>query len=142
MVFKTDVFFVSLKEEIQNKSLSETLGSLPLNAFSSMLWMLLKKIDLSSEKNGKWSRQRTVVSMSLPQQQIGFKQSGKLYLNLWSLRWLKPSLSLVISFIPTELWQLKVLLGVGHMNCKMLSLKRARLQWMVLKKIMFDIEQR
>ena len=65
--------------------------------------------------------------MSLPQQQVGFKQSRKLCLNLWSLRWLKPSLSLVISFIPTELWQLKVLLGVGHMNCKMLLLKRVRL---------------
>ena len=65
--------------------------------------------------------------MSLPQQQIGFKQSRKLCLNLWSLRWLKPNLSLVISFIPIGLWQLKVLLGVGCMNCKMFFLKRVRL---------------
>ena len=65
--------------------------------------------------------------MSLPQQQIGFKHSRKLCLNVWSLRWLKPNLSLVISFIPIGLWQLKVLLGVGCMNCKMLFLKRARL---------------
>ena len=64
--------------------------------------------------------------MSLPQQQIGYKQSRKLCLNLWSLRWLKPNLSLVISFIPVGLWQLKVLFGVGRMNCKMLFLKRAR----------------
>ena len=63
--------------------------------------------------------------MSWPQQQIGFKQSRKLCLNLWSLRWLKPNLSLVISFIPIGLWQLKVLLGVRSMNCKMLFLKRA-----------------
>ena len=50
MVFKIDVFFVSLKEEIPNKSVSEILGSLPLKTFSSMLRMLLKKINLSSEK--------------------------------------------------------------------------------------------
>ena len=56
MVFKIDVFFVSLKEEIPNKSVSEILGSLPLKTFSSMLRMLLKKIDLSSEKNGQWRR--------------------------------------------------------------------------------------
>ena len=42
--------FVSLKEEIPNKSASEILESLPLKIFSSMLWMLLRKIDLSSEK--------------------------------------------------------------------------------------------
>ena len=52
MVFKIDVFFVSLKEEIPNKSISEILGSLPLNTFRFMLRMLLKKIDLSSEKIG------------------------------------------------------------------------------------------
>ena len=53
MVFKIDVFFVSLKEGIPNKSISEILGSLPLKIFSSMLQMLLKKIDLSSEKIGQ-----------------------------------------------------------------------------------------
>ena len=49
-VFKIDVFCVSLKEEIPNKSVSEILGSLPLKNFSSMLRMLLKRVDLSSEK--------------------------------------------------------------------------------------------
>ena len=52
MVFKTDVFFVSLKEEIPNKSVSEIRESLPLKIFSSMLRMLLRKIDLLSEKIG------------------------------------------------------------------------------------------
>ena len=70
--------------------------------------------------------------MSLPLQQIGFKQPRKLCLNLWSLRWLKPNLSLVISFIPIGLWQLKVLLGVGRMNCKMLFLKTARLSELLI----------
>ena len=70
--------------------------------------------------------------MSLLQQQIRFKQSRKLCLNLWSLRWLKPNLSLVITFIPIGLWQLKVLLGVGCMNCKVLFLKRARLSELLI----------
>ena len=53
VVFKIDVFFVSLKEEIPNKSVSEILESLPLKTYSLMLRMLLKKIDLSSEKIGQ-----------------------------------------------------------------------------------------
>ena len=70
--------------------------------------------------------------MSLPQQQIGLKQSRKLCLNLWSLRWIKPNLSLVISFIPIRLSQLEVLLRVGRMNCKMLFLKRGRLSELLI----------
>ena len=53
MVFKIDVLFVSLTEEIPNKSVSEILGPLPLKTFSSILRMLLKKTDLSSEKIGQ-----------------------------------------------------------------------------------------
>ena len=56
VVFKIDVFLASLKEEIPNNSISKILGSLPLKTFSSMLQMLLKKIDLSSEKIGQWRR--------------------------------------------------------------------------------------
>ena len=53
MVFKIDKLFVSLKEEIPNKSVAEILESLRLKTFSSILRMLLKKIDLSSEKIGQ-----------------------------------------------------------------------------------------
>ena len=52
MVFKIDVFFVLLKEEISNKSVSEILESLPPKIFSSRLPMLLKKINLSLTKLG------------------------------------------------------------------------------------------
>ena len=51
-----DVFCVSLKEEIPNKSVSEFLGSLSLKTFSSMLRILSKKVDLSSEKIGQRRR--------------------------------------------------------------------------------------
>ena len=53
MVFKIDIFFVSLKEEMPNKSVSEILESLPLKTFSSILRMLLKKLDILSEKIGQ-----------------------------------------------------------------------------------------
>ena len=53
MVCKIDVFFASLKEEMPNKSVSEILESLPLKTFSSMLRMLLRKIDFLSEKVGQ-----------------------------------------------------------------------------------------
>ena len=49
MVFKIDVFFVSLKEEIPNKSVPEIRESLPLKIFSSMLRILLRTIDRSSK---------------------------------------------------------------------------------------------
>ena len=46
------LFFASLKEDISNKSVSEILESLLLKIFSSMFWMLLRKIDLTSQKVG------------------------------------------------------------------------------------------
>ena len=52
VVFKIDVFFVSLKEEIPNKSISEILGSLPLKTLSSTLQMLLKKLIFHLKKLG------------------------------------------------------------------------------------------
>ena len=70
--------------------------------------------------------------MSLPQQRIGFKQSRKLCLNLWSRRLLKLNLSFVISFIPIGSWQLKVLLGVGRINCKIFFLKRVKLSELLI----------
>ena len=52
MVFKIDVVFVSLKDEKPIKSVSEILEPLPFKTFSSMLRMLLRNIDPSSEKIG------------------------------------------------------------------------------------------
>ena len=43
VVFKIDIFFVSLKEKIPNTSISKILESLPLKIFSSMLQMFLRK---------------------------------------------------------------------------------------------------
>ena len=51
---KIDVSFVSLKEEIPNKSISEILESLPLkNIFIDASNVVEKKPDLSYEKIGQ-----------------------------------------------------------------------------------------
>ena len=49
--------------------------------------------------------------------------SWKLCLNLCSLRWLKPSLSLVISLIPLGLQISKIEFGEGRMKLSIFSLK-------------------
>ena len=49
MLFKIDRFFVLLKEEKPNKSVSEILESLPLKIFPSMLRMLLQKIEKTEQ---------------------------------------------------------------------------------------------
>ena len=53
MAFEKDVFFVSLKEQIPNKSVSEILESLPLKIFPSIIRVSLRKIDLPSENIGQ-----------------------------------------------------------------------------------------
>ena len=60
VAFKVDVIFVSLKKEVPNESVSEILESLPLKIFSSMRRMLLRKIDLSSEKI--WTMKKVINS--------------------------------------------------------------------------------
>ena len=62
-------------------------------------------------------------SISWPQLHKGFNVSWKLCLNLCSLRWLKPSLSLVISLIPLGLRISKTEFGEGRMKLSIFSLK-------------------
>ena len=57
-----------------------------------------------------------LVSISWPHLQVGFKQYWKLFLNLWSAKWLKPSLTLVSSFKPSKFWVEQILFGSGLIN--------------------------
>ena len=50
VVFKINVFFVLLKEELPNNSTSENLESFRFKILLSMFEMLLMRINLSSEK--------------------------------------------------------------------------------------------
>ena len=53
VVFKINVFFVLLKEELPNNSTSENLESFRFKILLSMFRMLFMKINLSSEKRGQ-----------------------------------------------------------------------------------------
>ena len=53
VVFKTDVYFVLLKEELPNNSTSENLESFRFKILLSMFRMLFMRINLSSEKRGQ-----------------------------------------------------------------------------------------
>ena len=53
VVFKIDVYFVLLKEELPNNSTSENLESFRFKILLSMFRMLFMRINLSSEKRGQ-----------------------------------------------------------------------------------------
>ena len=57
----------------------------------------------------------------------GLIVSWKLFLNLCSLKWLNPSLNLVINLSPLGLWQLWTEFGDGRINLRMLVLKSNKL---------------
>ena len=91
-----------------------------------MMWVYLSLVN-NAEK--KW------VVDSIPWQQLdkGVKNSWKLYLNLCSLKWVKPKRSHVISLIVLELWQLYTELAAGLINWRIFFLnvtKLAELRWL------------
>ena len=80
------------------------------------------------------------VSISWPELQIGFTQSWKLCLNLWSVKWLNWSVSLVRNFNPSPLSTSNTWLGSGPTNfgaSLLKTLQEAEL-W-VLTPILFKI---
>ena len=91
-------------------------GSQRSRRLLSMFTRVHRRVRLSIIYVGQSRRKCTVDSISKPQLQNRFKESWKLYLNLCSRKWLKPSRSLVINLIPLRLWQLKRLLADGLIN--------------------------
>ena len=82
------------------------------------------KVILLSSNKAQWSKKGDVDSISIPQIQKGLIQFWKLWLNLYSRRWLSPRRSRVISLIPLWLLQSKTkLLVVGLINLRILLLK-------------------
>ena len=91
--------------------------------FTSRLCIVLRRVRLSLKKKGQWRKKWVVDSISWSQLHKGFNVSWKLCLNLCSLKWLKPSLSLVISLIPLGLRISKTEFGEGRMKLSIFSLK-------------------
>ena len=67
--------------------------------------------------------QRLVDLVVLPESQIEFSESWKLWQNICSCKWLKPTLSLIRWVEPKELGKLKLLLGRDLLNSKNHSFK-------------------
>ena len=65
-------------------------------------------------------RKCSVDSILTSQLHNGLIVSWKLYLILCSLRWLKPSLNLMVNLRPLGLWQLSTEFGHGRMNFRIL----------------------
>ena len=84
-----------------------TLQSVKPNSLLLRLRIGLRRVRLSLIKKGQWRKKWAEGSISWPQLHEGFILSWTLCLNSCSLQWLRPSLSLVISFIPLGLWQSK-----------------------------------
>ena len=96
------------------KELSEIFG-VPL---SIPLRLLLRVIQIALKW---WQCRKKWVADSTSKLQVhkGFRQLSKLWLNLCSLRWLSPSLSLVSNFKPNELW----ILYTGAANGRILFIR-------------------
>ena len=100
--FSTWVKFWSLNINILTKA--QLLRSLILVILPKTSFMLFKRVERIFEKWWQCSKKCVVDSVARLQLHKGLIQLWKLWLNLCSLRWLRPSLNLVRSFNPTELW--------------------------------------
>ena len=84
---------------------------------------MFRKVILSFEYVGQWSKKWLDVSMSFPHKQRGLRQPWKLCRNLCSRMWLKPKCNLVIILVAFGSWQISMLFGLDRMNFKILLLK-------------------
>ena len=106
--FRTFVLVFVSNELLPKRRVLIKTGSQRSTRLLSVFTRVLRRVRLSITYVEKRRRKCAVDSISKPQLQNGFKESCKLYLNLCSRKWLKPSRSLVINLIPLGLWQLKI----------------------------------
>ena len=72
-----------------------------------MFLIIFRKVNVSLEQLELWRRKLVDISLSWPQLQTRLSKSRKPCLNLFSQRWLIPSLSLVSNLTHFGLWHLK-----------------------------------
>ena len=123
VALRTSVFVSESNKVEQNNRVCVKKESLDSNILESMLFKVLRRVSLLSWNIGHRRRKLQVDSILELQLQSGFKQFGKLYLNLCSHKWLNSSRSRVINLIPLRLHQLKKLSGLGLINLRILFLK-------------------
>ena len=88
------------------------------NIHLSISFILLMKVNLWLEKWLQWRKKCVVDSTKFPQPHKGFIASTKLFWNLCSLRWLKPTHNLAKIFIPFVLCTLNMLFAPGLIKLK------------------------
>ena len=101
--------------------------SVLFNRLQSILLKVLRRVYLSFVNNGQWRKKWVVNSIPWPQLHRGFKDSWKLCLMLYFLKWLKPRRSRVISLMPLGLWQLYTEFAVGRINWRIFHLNVRKL---------------
>ena len=119
------------KRRMFTKSLSVALISL---SFDLILFM---RVCLCNEKWWQCRKKWTLFSTLKLHEQSGLIQSLKLWLNLWSLRWLKPNRRWVNNFKIVGLWIPYVLLNLGliKFNILFLNIKYDSDDFMILPKL-------
>ena len=93
------------------------------NSLLSRLSIVPRRVRFSLIKKGWWRKRWVADSIFWPQLHNGFVVSWKLCLNLCSLKWLRPSLSLVIDLIPLGFWISKKYFGGRSYEFKYFFLK-------------------
>ena len=117
---------LNLSPRLWNTGLVSSRASLTSwgeGASLSIFRMLPKRVCFASQYSRQWRKRWFIDSTSPPQKQMGFIMSLKPCLNLCSLRILEPRSNLINSFIPYGLQILKIPLGEGLVNSKIISLK-------------------
>ena len=96
VALRTLVLAFASSELLPKRRVLIKIGSQRCRRLSSMFFMVLRRICLSVICMGRWRRKCAVDSISKLQLQNGFKESWKLFLNLFSLKYY----SVHATFIP------------------------------------------
>ena len=99
--------------------------------------MLFMRVCLCNEKWWQCNKKWTLFSTLKLHEQSGLMQSLKLWLNLWSLRWLKPNRRRINNFNPVGLWipYVSLHLGLIKFNILFLNIKNESDDFMILSKL-------
>ena len=109
-----DKFPSKLNLQFPDNKISIRSSSLTFKMLLSIISTVFKRVLQMLVKRWQCRKKCFVDSTSRLQEHKGLIQLSKLWLNLCSLRWLKPILSLVRSFRPKESWILEILFGLGR----------------------------
>ena len=119
------------KRRMFTKSLSDALISLSIDL------MLFMRVCLCNEKWWRCRKKWTLFSTLKLHEQSGFMQSLKLWLNSWSLRWLKPNRRRANNFNPVGLRipYVPLHLGLIRFNILFLNIKYDSDDFTILSKL-------